>query len=662
MNWKLFLQIKSIVCLTVFIRRISCNEHCSEYDICPQNKPFCSEAGCVFECPQSFYVNGTICVSTCGDWFVKDRLCLRQCPDKWHARETLKLVDGLVYMEKYCTSSCNSTEYLFENTCVRACPLSNIYINNRVCSSHCTNDNYLLSNFSINSITYHECVGQCPHFVDDIYCTDKCGDDKFVLNSTCVDKCSEKYPLISDKVCVSTCPVTTVYIENNVCFRNCTNEKPFYTNKTCTKTCPQDFYLTIRSGIVFCEQKCQTGEYTYKNTCLNSCADDGKRDFYLFYLNQTCVEECPSNYLFQKYEYYFVGSCVASCSKDEFIYNRTCVKYCPGDTFLINNKCVNKCPENFPYICLIGKGGKCNGDGPSPNALSQKICMSSCPKNTFIFENSCVAKCPISYLVSEQECVPECPKGNPLIQNRTISYNTWTRCFYCYSDWKTTIQTDQILECVSDCRKGMVILNSTCVYECPYNYRYIENGTCRINACTTKYMYNDSSNMICTDSCEDEFFIYNNTCVKVCPDNVFITNKTCHLDTCETKYMYNTSTVMICTEDCTKYGLSNNNVCVEQCPFYVVNDTCVQTCPKSHAFIANQTRKVQCGYEQKNCQKIISYNECKVRCPETLYIHKDLCLDICPTSHFVFNWTCVTICPPSHPFHQQVDDTLFMCG
>ncbi|XP_045166017.2 proprotein convertase subtilisin/kexin type 5-like [Mercenaria mercenaria] len=406
---------------------------------------------------------------------------------------------------------------------------------------------------------------------------------------------------------------------------------------------------------MFCEYMCQGGEYTYKNTCLHSCADDGKRNYYLFYYHQTCLEECPANYFSKKNEYYLVGKCVASCAKDEFINNNTCVENCPVDTFVINSSCVNKCPAKFPINCLAEKGEKCNGDGPRPHTLSQKLCVSSCPKNTFIFSNACVKECPISYRVSEQECVSECPKDFPLVQNKTISYKTWIRCYYCLSGWETTTQTDHILECVSECREGTVNFNSTCVYECPYNYRYIENGTCQMNACTKQYMYNDSSNIICTDSCGDEYFIYNNTCVKECPNNVYITNKTCHLDTCKTTYMYNTSSVIICTDDCIKYGFIHDKACATKCPYYVFNGACVLNCPESHALMVNQTRKIHCDYEQKNCNKTVSYTECKNKCPQPLYKHKDLCLDVCPKSHFVFDQTCVAMCPQSHPFHQQMN-------
>ncbi|XP_060551369.1 proprotein convertase subtilisin/kexin type 5-like [Ruditapes philippinarum] len=415
----MLLSIKALLSLLVIFRSILCDMKCDDVDICPKYKPYCSKVGCVFECPGQFYINGTNCVLSCGDWYIHDQKCVQQCPETWLVKELLTLHNGQEYMEKKCVENCSTFEYVFNNTCVEACPLEFPYVNNRNCSAHCSDEKHLLQNFSINSLTYFKCVSVCPRLVNDIYCTDKCVE-KLVLNSTCVEKCPEAFPFISERKCVETCPDTTVYIDKDVCLQNCSKETPFFNNQTCLKTCPESFYTTNRNGIIFCEDKCRNGEYTYKNTCLNSCADDGKRNYYLFYLNKTCQEKCPSDYLEQKEDYNYIGNC---CPK--------------GNAALKVNegiKCVDKCPPKYVRF--------------------NDTCLSICPKYTYNYNDS--------------RCVCECPKSAPL----GLRDEKWRCIKSCSESYKTFKNGSCIYE--SDCDEPYFIFGTSCILSCPDGYFWLQ--------------------------------------------------------------------------------------------------------------------------------------------------------------------------------------------
>lgn len=575
--------------------------------VCPEYKPYCTDAGCVFECPEPLYINETVCVNDCGEMFVNNKLCEVACPENWFVRKIPKTVSGHVYIEKQCTQYCDSKEYVYGNECVQACPLKYNFINNGVCSTQCPDKEYVLSNLSINSHVYHKCTSKCLFYVEDIYCTDKCSAAKpFVFNSTCLDTCPATHPLsftytpsfvfpvTSEKRCVQHCPTTSLLIENDVCLMNCTDERPYYRNMTCTYTCPDTFYITNRNGVIYCEEKCRQGEYIYKSACLTSCG------WHLFYLNDTCQDDCPENYLRRSLR------CVLNCAANEYIYNRTCVESCPENTYLNNTLCLNKCPSQYPFHCQSEMGPQCS----ERNVYSPtKLCVSRCPEHSLIYNNSCVKQCPPTFLVSEQTCVPACSKETPLIQNKTLTIDTWTYCRYCFPTWQKRTQSKQTIECVSVCRENMVEFNSTCASECPDNYPYIMNGTCISEGCGTMYMLNVSTGITCVD-------------------------------------------------DCTKHGFAYENTCSTICPYYVSNNTCVQRCAQYSPFIVNQTKTVSCNNGYKDCQLSIQFRECRSDCPEHLYKLQDTCQEKCPVPYFAFNRTCLTTCPESNPFHQPVSSDI----
>ncbi|XP_060557207.1 uncharacterized protein LOC132717689 isoform X3 [Ruditapes philippinarum] len=98
-----FMMFGLIILMIISSTHGELSSNCSVDESCPPDKPFCSEVGCVYECPEPLYINGTKCVYDCGEMFVDDnRNCISACPEQTFYKETLKQTISKSYLERKC--------------------------------------------------------------------------------------------------------------------------------------------------------------------------------------------------------------------------------------------------------------------------------------------------------------------------------------------------------------------------------------------------------------------------------------------------------------------------------------------------------------------------------------------------------------------------------
>lgn len=184
-------------------------------------------------------------------------------------------------------------------------------------------------------------------------------------------------------------PWTYADTTNNTCVFNCSGGLYAYApNRTCLATCPPGFFMENTSYL--CLNLCLYNQFSdpATNSCLTNCTSSGFT--YIYYDNQTCVNECPSTPDLYGYQN---NDCRPQCPTGWFAENftRTCVQVCPNISLLYLN-------ESWADPLL----GRC---------VSRCSALSYSYTNTT--DNVCVTVCPTGYFASTltQACVLSCPNG-----------------------------------------------------------------------------------------------------------------------------------------------------------------------------------------------------------------------------------------------------------
>lgn len=443
---------------------------------CTDDQPFCTPFGCMYDCPEPFYINGTSCVTDCGDMlihkdtrtcenscpvgtfrnnitgnvcvsscpnglykhetecvpncgeqFVCNRDCVKQCPTGQFIVKALKLIHGEPYLEQKCTHTCSGSagEFVFNNTCVHICPTIARYldytyfISNVPCLNKCPDSKSFKRNVTLASITYSKCEESCTGinmYEENGYCVDQCSPGKVLLDNACMNNCPESHPVLSERgLCYRSCEN---YTEDSVTALNCSCpiEKPFFYQQHCLAMCP-DYASMIsdRSGVKLCSESCTKGQYS---------------------LNKTCVEVCP---------------------KIQFRFNSTCVTECPGD---------------MPFSCKAEKGSyNCTqSNGYTTDVTS--LCVKDCPEGMFKNDYTCTIKCPNYMDKISGRCQEKCPTERPFSVNLTSGADCdWSGC------GSVQIETQM---CIEYCPADKFAFGKDCLDYCPENFKAF-NKTCLRN-------------------------------------------------------------------------------------------------------------------------------------------------------------------------------------
>lgn len=293
----------------------------------------CSEKGtfsaCLIQCPKDMFQDDDKCLHECSDFGIEaSRLCVKKCPKDIPL--TVNRTTGIL-----CSfSACKGVKY--ELFCVEQCPFD-MFRQGNVCLHYCTEKTKLLNKTCIldcptdtlsrlKTVQYVEYGYHLPYGIwrrqqyqkQFIECVDDCGENRFILNSTCVDYC----------------PTSHIYATNSVC-----SDQPCATS-----------YSYNNSREIICSDECTRYGFSYNNICLPNCPTP-------YVYNGTCVNECPLDFPYKETHMKYTPenrieytACVSFCSGSRLLLNDTCQSECTEPYLVINKTCVLECPLYAQFI------------------------------------------------------------------------------------------------------------------------------------------------------------------------------------------------------------------------------------------------------------------------------------------------------------------------
>ena len=633
---------------------------------------------CVSTCPSGYYKYDSECWLDCADRVVYNNECLQQCPDGFFIRETLELIQKRPYLERMCIV-CRSYglfgDFVFNNTCVRMCPVGARYLDAKYfrhpvqyCLSKCPHGNDLKMNQTVSNVTYFTCQDSCLQgqfvYEEDGFCTDQCSLGKVLANNSCVTKCPATLPVLLGGVCNENCE--SAVDTSTTCM--CPLNRPFLYNRSCLSTCPVNAsLLSVVSGVKHCSNSCLDGQYMADKTCVDICPDDG-----FLYANQ-CVPACPQAMPFSCRaekgqhcsEKLIQGStvwknvCIANCPESMFADGNHCTVQCPKYAVQTSRSCVEECPGSDPFVVNITEGlSHQSWSDYYGSVKTELLCVEKCPYNKLLLSTNCTDFCPEHYKEFNNTCVYECPYDT-LIIKKDFAFYTYSKTYF-NDKWRRTRTSVSGESCVSTCKVNQVVFNSSCTDRCPDTHRYNTDGVCSDQPCngTNPYMYNSTSYIKCTNSCASDMpFVYNNVCTGSCPTGLAV-NKHC---------------VSECPEDyplLKKDQRENNMNCFASCNVgqFLLNSTCLDLCPHTY-LLFNQSCVVKCPlsypYKQPKVVKKQQLMECVEHCSSPVYalsIVSNECVKQCPDERqYITDSTCVASCPENSLTYHEKDFAGELC-
>ena len=565
---------------------------------CPDDRPFCTPIGCVVECPENDFVNGSTCLKSCNGWFIGDnRICQVDCPPHWYIKEKAVRNGDTYDIERHCVKFCDPVSVHFNRTCLPECPQEARYLDGNECVKKCPDEKRIFSQLSPED-KYLSCKNVCHSNVyEKGVCVQYCKTVGFVFNNTCVKVCPDEANLLKveggNRICTRQCDKGTVN-RNGSCVEYCP-ESEFVYNGSCVSKCPQNAPLMQESSYVENCISCKTNNY--------------------------CVNLCPTSMLLHHQK------CVTHCPDGLFVYNRSCVSKCPDKEPIAVRRssvyskyfnCETTCENTDTCLCPIQRPYLYNGTchvvcPPSSNVTRQYTysqgCVDTCNSNEFVHDRKCVSSCPFNTnFVYNRRCMEDCPK------------------VYIRDSWY-----EKYFRCIDQCPLyKQFAYKKECVLECPSDQKYIYNFTCT-DICPTRFT--DENSKTCVEECKIEKYVYNDSiCVSVCPStHNFIHNKTCTTSDCsrELRYIHETSANVECVDKCpTETYINNTYECVRHCLHH--GSYCVDTCPEEAPYVEDVgIRGAEC---KLSCSQKRINNTCVESCPSNLpYLYGNECLHHCPS-------------------------------
>ncbi|XP_053399935.1 proprotein convertase subtilisin/kexin type 5-like [Mercenaria mercenaria] len=401
-------------------------------EICPLDKPYCSDAGCISDCPEPFYINGSDCVGDCRNMFVtENRTCVDSCPNNTYSKETLKQVYATQYLERKCITCSNEDEYIMNNTCVNMCPEKWRTIDQNHCKSDCPGGKPFKLKKTISNIIHFDCVSKCPRLEDNGICVDTCSTNKVMFGSSCLINCPSSDPILKSNECISECPSPAMSPErlNSTCIYQCPADKPFVLINRCVSQCPGEAKLKMyKDGATICVDKCQEVDYRHNDFCLNTCPDSTVS------VNNSCVHACPRTRSFscKVKNGHICGTnqkeldhtvCVHTCSENMYILNSSCVYTCPYGMPVFNKECSDICPVDNPYLYNRTVMEGCSEYDGCKNVRYLLKCIGKCPDDSYVYNNVCMNVCPNNTFYNDYTCVEQCPHLKNLTQSSSLTFH-----------------------------------------------------------------------------------------------------------------------------------------------------------------------------------------------------------------------------------------------
>ncbi|XP_067340936.1 proprotein convertase subtilisin/kexin type 5 isoform X1 [Channa argus] len=577
---------------------------------------------CEEGCRKCVLYNPRHCLSCSEGFYNFQDGCYQICPAKTYTvEEDMTCVpcdDNCVSCDEHECYWCETDLFLSEGQCVSVCP-DGFYADENSndceeCHSDCVTcsgleDNECLSCEDGKTLENGECVPDhevCPLKTfrsDDGECEDchpSCASCSGEEKNQCT-KCAQGQFLTTQKTCVSKCPGGSFASRlMGVCMACPTGCLQCVDAQHCTRC------QTTRRPPLFlqngqCVQQCVRGFPAGQvcRSCAEGCATCGRNATHcltceenLFLHQHQCVEECPPAHSVQDGECLHCPSACQECSAlgqctgcDEyhFLHEGLCVRECP-ETFY-EDKEQGECLRCHPdcALCDGPNNNDCDACLDPKNTLHNGACLAACPSHSYRDTRTgecedCDASCLTCFGPHAGSCT-SCREGWRLEDHSHCvqsSKKCLTRqyagqdgechpchkyCHRCSGPGKT--------HCLS-CNQRHLLLNGTCVDECPAGY-YEDEPWQKCEACHP--------------SCQSCFGKHSHECL-VCKAHLFREGKEC-VETCKHSHYENTVSGMCekCDPSCGECIRAGENSCLSCASgliFMRKEGRCLPSCPQGH--------------------------------------------------------------------------------
>uniref|UniRef100_A0A8D3DF75 SPC3 n=1 Tax=Scophthalmus maximus TaxID=52904 RepID=A0A8D3DF75_SCOMX len=644
-----------------------CSDHCR----------LCTSPSHCLKCNSSYYVSDGACVKLeCGEGkqghcaavsviSFQDG-CYKNCPAKTYSvEEEMTCVpcdDSCVSCDEHECYWCETDLFLSEGRCVSECP-GGFYGDEDTndceeCHSDCVTcigpgDNDCLSCEAGTTLENGECVSD--HEVCPIK-TFLTGEILYfihipLINSTeCRDDCLLFLPpagqfLTTQQTCVSKCPGGSFAARLSgvceACPRGCSQCVDAQHCTRCQST--RKAQLFLQDGQ--CVQQCINFFGQVCRGCAAGCASCGRNATHcleceepLVLHRHQCLEDCPPAHAVRDGECQRCPPACQDCSP---------LGHCTGYQFLHEGLCVRDCPERFFEDKERGECSHCHPDctlcdGPSSNdcdactdseaTLHNGACLAACSSHTYRdtvtaeckdcdasclaclgpHAGSCTSCREGQRLEGHGHCVPSANKCSPhqYEDQDGECHPCHKYCHRCSGPRKT--------QCVS-CNQGHLLLNGTCVDECPPGYHVDESG----QRCEP-----------CHPSCDACVGKHSHECL-ACKVHLFREGKEC-VKTCQHRYHYgNTGSRMCedCDPSCGECNGGREDSCLSCAPGLVYmrrEGRCLPSCPRGYYHDAAHRTCEPCHASCRACSgtSVRSAASC----------------DSCYTGYLLSDGTCESLC------------------
>ncbi|XP_027405292.1 proprotein convertase subtilisin/kexin type 5 isoform X2 [Bos indicus x Bos taurus] len=541
-----------------------------ECKACDTNCGNCDQNECYW-CEEGFFLLEGSCVRNCGPGFYGDPE-MGDCEPCHQACETCT---GLGHNQ---CSSCREGLQLLRGTCVRHDQTqeegsfwNDLLRRHQSCHSSCK--------------TCHGSATLCT----------SCPKGTYLLAQTCVPSCPQgTWPSVRSGSCENCTEDCASCSEVNLCQKCQTRpDRPLFLHQgRCSTRCPEGFYAD-NDTCEHCSSSCRTCEGNATNC--QSCERGLVLD------QGVCRETCPERHVAMEG---VCKRCPEMCQ--DCIHEKTC-KECMPEFFLHKDACHQSCPSHF-YAdgrhcvschedCLECSGpwaDDCDLCAEASLVLYDGQCLDECPEGTYLEKETKVCKdcqkscrtcsssgacttCQEGLRVNNHGgCVPhtECTATEYWDKEAQACEACHAKCLHCTGPSEFQCQT---------CLRDSLLLNTTCVQDCPEGY-YADEDNHRCAACHSSCRTCEGRHSMQCLSCQPGWFQLGQECLTQCREGYYAENSTgqckrCHRS-CKACQGPQPTDCLSC--DPFFFLLRSKGQCHRTCPEHYYMEPSTQTCERCH--------------------------------------------------------------------------------
>uniref|UniRef100_A0A8C6F9P2 Proprotein convertase subtilisin/kexin type 5 n=1 Tax=Monodon monoceros TaxID=40151 RepID=A0A8C6F9P2_MONMO len=542
----------------------------SECKACDANCGNCDQNECYW-CEEGFFLLGGSCVRNCGPGFYGD-------PETGECEPCHRACKTCTGVGRNQCSSCGEGLQLLHGTCVH---LAQTQVEGRFW-------NDLLGRYQPCHSSCKTCHGSAT------LCT-SCPKGTYLLAQTCVPSCPQgMWPSVRSGSCENCTEDCASCSGANLCKKCQTQpDHPLFLHQgRCYTRCPEGFYAED-GACERCSPSCRTCEGNATNC--HSCERGLVLD------HGVCRETCPERHVAVegvcKHCPEMCQDCIhekicKECMPESFLYKDTCHQSCPSHFYADAQHCV-PCHED----CLECSGPSmddCDLCAEASLVLYDGQCLEECPEGTYFEKETKVCKdchkscrtcsslgtcttCQEGLRVNNHGgCVPhtECAAMEYWDEVALTCKACHAKCFHC-----TGPSEDQCHTCLRD----SLLLNTTCVQDCPEGY-YADEGSHRCAPCHSSCRTCEGRHSMQCLSCQPGWFQLGKECLPQCREGYYAENSTGRCESCS-------RSCKACSgprpTDCLScdpffFLLHSKGQCHRTCPEHYYAEQSTQTCERCH--------------------------------------------------------------------------------